>query len=93
MGQYYSKLDQEYDKLIDILDNIIYNWNAQNDCESILKTNSLLIKLKAHKLAQDNPELIIKLIKLYPETKLYLFEILGNNNIQNISIQLDDYNL
>lgn len=93
MGQYNTKIDQDYDNLVYIMEDMAYGWNSHYDCELILKNNSLLINLKAYKLVKENPDLIINLIKVYPEAKIYLNDILGESNLKNISIELDDYNL
>ena len=93
MGQKQSILDQDYDNLINILDEITYGWKTIYECECILKDNTDLINIKAPKLVKEDPALIIKLIKIYPEAKVYLFEILGKENIKNISHKLDEYNL
>jgi hypothetical protein len=93
MGQYNSKHDQEYNNLVDILDELSFGWKSHNECQLFLKKNSSLINLKAYKLVKEYPDVIIKLIKVHPETKLYLLDILGKDNIKNISLQLDEYNL
>ena len=93
MGQKQSTLDQDYNNLINILDDLSYGWKTIYECECILKENKELINIKATKLVKEDPDLIIKLIKSYPEARIYLFEILGKENIKSIALKLDEYNL
>jgi hypothetical protein len=93
MGITESKIDKEYNDLVYIFDLLTYGFDTSYECYDILKFNSDIIINNVSKLVTEKPELFMNVIKVYPQVKEYLFEILGNERYCNISNQLDLYYL
>jgi len=81
MGTYISKNkdDDEYTKIVIVFDNLICGLITTNECQIFLKTNPKLIKNNFYKLIIKNPKLITKLIKVYPEIRIYILKYIIYN--------------
>ena len=93
MGIMESKIDKEYNEVVYIFDILTYGFDTPYECYDILKFNSVMINDNVSKLVTEKPELFMNVIKVYPQVKEYLFEILGNEKYRNFSYQLDLYYL
>ena len=95
MGTYISKNedDDEYTKIVIVFNNLIYGLITINECHIFLKTNPKLIKNNFYKLIIKNPKLITKLIKVYPEIRIYILNILDKEEFRFLSNELEIYNL
>ena len=93
MGITESKIDTEYNKLVYIFDILTYGFDTPYECYDVLKFNSEIIIENISELVTEKPELFMNVIKVYPQVKEYLFEILGTEEYRNISNQLDLYYL
>ena len=93
MGITESKIDTEYNKLVYIFDILTYGFDTPYECYDVLKFNSEIVIENISKLVTEKPELFMNVIKVYPQVKEYLFEILGTEEYRNVSNQLDLYYL
>ena len=93
MGVTDSKPDKTYDDLVCMLDTLTYGWETSGECQYRLNIYANTITDNVTKLVKEKPGLIINVIKVYPEAKGYLFEILGTDKYRHISNQLELYHL
>ena len=93
MGMTESKIDKNYNDLVYIFDNLTYGFDTPYECYDRLKFNSEIIIENVLKLVKREPELFMNVIKVYPQVKNYLFEILGTDEYRHVSNQLDLYYL
>jgi len=93
MGSNTSKIDNDYIKLCDTLDNFICGWITQDECNLFINTNSILIKDNFYKIVIKNPKLIIELIRVYPEVRKSFLNILGREDFRFLSNELEICNL
>jgi hypothetical protein len=93
MGITESKIDKNYNDLVYMFDILTCGFDTPYECYDRLKFNSDIIIDHLSELVKKKPELFMNVIKVYPQVKEYLFEILGNDEYSYISYQLDSYYL
>ncbi len=93
MGITNSKHNQSYNELVYQLDTLTCGWDTPSECHSIFIINAGLITDNVSKLVEEKPELIINVIKVYPQVKEHLFDILGTEKYRHVSNQLEMYYL
>lgn len=93
MGIVNTKHEQPYDELVYLLDTLTYGWDTPSECHSLFIIHAELITDNVSKLVQEKPELIINVIKIYPQVKEHLFDILGTDKFRHVSNQLGLYYL
>lgn len=93
MGNTESKTGKNYNDLVYLFDILTYGFDTSYECYDRLKFNSEIIMENISKLVKEKPELFMNVIKVYPQVKEYLFEIIGKDEYRYISYQLDLYYL
>ena len=89
MGITESKIDKNYNDLVYMFDILTCGFDTPYECYDRLKFNSNIIIDHVSDLVIKKPELFVNVIKVYPQVKGYLFEILGKEKYRFISYQLD----
>ena len=82
MGTNTSKNDNDYIKIVDRIDSFIHGFITLDEYQQFLNTQSILIKNNFYKIIIKNPGLIIRLIKIYPQTRKSLLNILGKEEFR-----------
>ena len=93
MGSTESKPKKSYDDLVCMLDELSYGWETSYECQNRFNIYAIVISNNIVKLAKEKPELITNVVKVYPEVKEYLFEILGYDIFRRFSNQLELYHI
>ncbi len=93
MGTNISKNDNDYIKIVDTIDSFINGFITLEEYQQFLNTHSILIKDNFYKIIIKNPGLVIKLIKIYPQVRKSLLNILGREEFRFLSHEFEVNNL